>query len=118
MYLYIVRQDGTRIAQLLAGGYTGYAQLSRIVGEWLILAKTLATTSSSTTATSSSSSASSSTQDLSVDLLAMLARHRFSPALADKLIDTSAAPPLWLQDLLLDPTYRSMLIELYDQVTD
>lgn len=121
--MFQLTQDGPRIIQRMSEGYLGFPQMTRIVGEWLMLAKSLSEDGSGVAASSSGasdasqSSASALTESIAADFVANTIKQRFDKTLADQLLRLSVLPD-WLGGLMVDPTYRRMLIELYDLHSD
>mmetsp|Transcript_20904 Transcript_20904/g.30100 ORF Transcript_20904/g.30100 Transcript_20904/m.30100 type:complete len:878 (+) Transcript_20904:77-2710(+) len=89
------------VVQKLSQGYTGYAQLTHIICSWIELA--------------SDGVAEFDADEFVAQEVAALVKRKFHKDLADRLIDEQAAVPLWLHDMMHKPTWRRLLIELFDE---
>lgn len=114
------------VIKQLIDGYSGYAQMSHIVSEWLAIATHIergpavapAAPSSSHLSTGQRPSTNTSTDDPEATVvthLAAMIKQRFDAATADAIIPRLKGTPEWLKRMMADETFRKMLIELYDQ---
>eukprot|EP01034_Spumella_vulgaris_P023895 gene23895-30173_t len=123
------KQPPAAVVRGLVGTYTGYAQMSRIVFEWIALAEELtdpkarscvkAIDKSGTTAVATNTAQQSHPvlnvrdEETVVALVAQLIRQRFNRSLVDELVLQFRATPLWLVELMRDDTFRAVLVDLH-----
>jgi hypothetical protein len=132
----IHKQPPATVVRSLVGTYTGYAQMSRIVLEWIALAEELnepkaisnkqggislklgvVQTEQSEEKASSVISVhpplSPVAEETVVAVVAQLIRQRFNRSLVDDLVLQFRATPLWLGELMRDDAFRAMLMDLH-----
>ncbi|KAJ1419880.1 hypothetical protein B484DRAFT_453262 [Ochromonadaceae sp. CCMP2298] len=123
--------DREQVAELLAGSYSGYQQLSRVVVEWIRKAKMSVSEAKDggsgaggapdvpSTAPASATAIEATKMDtfgetLVAGVLAQVVIQRFSRKLADDLVVEGALPDS-VGHMLSQPKYREVLRELYKQ---
>jgi hypothetical protein len=131
------KQPPATVVRSLVGTYTGYAQMSRIVLEWIALAEELSEPQATTkkqgdisfkseiahvvergavdekSAISAHPPLLPAQEETVVALVAQLIRQRFNRSLVDELVLQFRATPLWLAELMRDDTFRVVLMDLH-----
>jgi hypothetical protein len=118
------QQDQKSIISRLTGSYTGTARMLQVVAEWLFLADSIASANTEEELEAKlnvpidDAEHDEMTERIISAHLSEFAKKTFNKSLADKLIVLTSKPPRWLSDMMKDPTWRQLLLDLIGSTKD
>ena len=109
------------IVEKLAYGYAGYAQMSQLLAQWLLLCNEIKVdtdiglkASSASNEKIESESRESRADQILTEQISLLIKQKFNKEAVDSLLDMDSDVPRWLLDMINHKTWRRLLIELFD----
>jgi hypothetical protein len=102
------------VVQKLCDSYTGYAKMTELLSSWLEVSQGNPPASAATAAAAAAEGAPTDSDDFLYGLLSKLIKQKFDKKLADSLIRPGSEVPSWLTEMMNDPKWRKLLIELLD----
>lgn len=102
-YMRLTKKAPEDVIKMLSSSYVGHAKMVEMVADWLSLARGAST-----------GTVHESVRKFVRDEVSTLCIQKFDKATVDSVVRADAAIPRWLVDMMGDPLWRRLLIQLYD----